>query len=95
LKIEDLRIGHAVKPLDFATEGFHFSIFQWSDSDPRGFTAAEAQAVIAQTNFDGIAQRSEAEYPDLFSFEESHLEKSLDDEVVALDIFDASTLADP
>jgi hypothetical protein len=50
-----------------------------------GFATAKTEAIIAQTNFDGIAQGSEADYFHLLAFKQTHFHQTLDERIVSLD----------
>ena len=48
------------------------------DGDPRRFAAAQAQAVIAEADFHGVAKGSETQDFNFFALEHAHLQKALD-----------------
>jgi hypothetical protein len=48
------------------------------------FLAAEAEAVVAQADFDGVPQWGEANHFDLFPFEQAHFQQALNDGAAAL-----------
>src|SRR5262245_18786179 len=50
-----------------------------TDLDPGCLAAPQAQAIIAQPDFDGVAKRREADDFQLFPFQETHFEEALDD----------------
>ena len=58
-----------------------------------GFDAAEAQAVIAQTNFHRVAERGEADDLDFLAFQQAHFHQALDKAVLAVDGRDAAAAA--
>jgi hypothetical protein len=64
------------------------------NSNPCGFAAAEAEAIVAQANLDGIAQGGNRNNLDVFPFEEAHFEQALDEGIVTLERLDATALAD-
>src|ERR1051326_6601121 len=58
-----------------------------------GFIAAQTQAVIAQTDFHGVAQRGEAEHLDFLVFEQAHFHEPLQHNVIADKAGDAGALS--
>jgi hypothetical protein len=64
------------------------------DGDAGGFTAAEAEAVVAQADFDGVAEGGEADDLNFLAFKQAHFQEALDQGVAALDGADAGALAD-
>jgi hypothetical protein len=64
------------------------------DEDAGRFAAAEAEAVVAQADFQRVAERGHVGDFDLFPFENAHLEQALYEGVVALDRLDSAASAD-
>src|SRR5262249_44135664 len=64
------------------------------DAEPGRLIAAQAEAVVAQPNFQRIAQRRDADDFHFRAFEEAHLQESLHQCVTAHDRFDGRPLAD-
>jgi hypothetical protein len=59
-----------------------------------GFTAAQAQAVVAQPDFNGIAERGDICDLDFFPFEQSHLQQALHQGIVPRNRLNSAALAD-
>ncbi|HZZ79606.1 MAG TPA: hypothetical protein VFE62_13880, partial [Gemmataceae bacterium] len=66
---------------------------QEGDTNAGGFTATQAEAVVAQADFHRVAQRREAEDLDDFVFEQAHFHHALQDDIVAVEAINAGTLA--
>src|SRR5216683_2883540 len=64
------------------------------DANSGCFAAAEAEAVIAQTDFDWVAKWGDVDYLDLFSFQQAHLQQPLHEGVASSDRVDRGLLAD-
>jgi hypothetical protein len=60
----------------------------------RGFSATQTQTIVAQADFDGIAERSDGHHLDILAFEEAHFQQALNERIVALERLDAAALAD-
>jgi hypothetical protein len=61
--------------------------------DAGRFASSQAKAVIAQSNLHRIAQRCEADYFNILSFEQTHLPQPLTEEVVTQDCFNRAPMA--
>jgi hypothetical protein len=59
---------------------------------PGRFTAAQAETIIAEAEFDGIAERGEGNHLDFLAFEQAHFQKTLNDGIIPLNRGDAGTL---
>jgi hypothetical protein len=62
------------------------------DGNACRLAAAKAEAVVAEANFQGVAERGEADDLDFFALDQSHLQEALHKTVVALDRFDPASL---
>jgi hypothetical protein len=62
------------------------------DLNAGGLAAAEAEPIIAQADFDGIAQGGHADHLDLLVFEQAHLHEPLDEGIVTVDGRDPAAL---
>jgi hypothetical protein len=56
------------------------------------FTAAQAEAVIAQANFDRVTKRGDVDYVDLLAFQQSHFQEPLNEAVIPADVVDGGLL---
>jgi hypothetical protein len=62
--------------------------------DTGRLAATQAEPIAADLNLNGIAEGSKGKDANLLAFEESHLQKPLDDTVFPLNVLDAGPLAD-
>src|SRR5712691_9936140 len=64
------------------------------DGNAGRLALAEAEAIIAQSHFDRVAERSETEYLDLLALHQPHFQQSLSQRVAPLDALDRGPLTD-
>jgi hypothetical protein len=64
------------------------------DTDAGGFTTAKAQAIVAQPNLNGIAQRRDGDDLDFLALSQPHFEQALHQGIVSLQCFDPAALTD-